>query len=313
MNQKKKKLLVGWFAAGMVLAGTCSSFAKEAEPYGASLESKNRESAPVAVDVTAVYGKTAKLGSFVPLKVSLYGQSETAFTGTLFISTLESNNDDGVEEYGYSYPVEVSFGETKTMELYVPLGQKSGKIYLTLKDKSNRTMGETSMDFDISREENRILVGVLEKDPGKLEWLDGVSLNYGMLTSKRIEIQGEDFPEDSRGLSMFDVLIVNDYDCRKFDNDQKEAVMDWVSDGGVLLVGTGRNAEKTLGILDEKLKITTREPETVWVGMGTEYAGDSPVETEVRLTYTEPVITGASEQMVTDGTPLLKMKNYGKG
>ncbi len=51
------------------------------------------------------------------------------------------------------------------MELYVPLGQKNGRIYLTLKDAKNRTMGETSMDFDVSKEESRLLAGVIENRP----------------------------------------------------------------------------------------------------------------------------------------------------
>lgn len=91
-------------------------------------------------------GRTARLGSFVPLKIRLYGQSESAFQGTLTVSTLESDNNGTAEPYEYSWSVEFACGD-KELELYVPLGQKNGRIYLTLKDAKNRTMGETSMDF----------------------------------------------------------------------------------------------------------------------------------------------------------------------
>ena len=314
MRNKKKHLLFGCLAALVLSAGVFPAFAQDRDSYSANMESDSQNSVPVAVDITAVYGRNAKLGSFVPIKVSLYGQTETAFSGTLSVSTLESDGDEGTEEYEYSYPVEVDPAETKTVKFYVPLGQKSGTIHLTLKDGKNKTMGETSMDFDVSKDESRLLAGVLENKAGSLSWIDGIGLNYGMLTTRVVEIPGEDFPEDSRGFSMFDVLLVNGYDCRTLNNAQKEAVLTWVENGGTLLVGTGRDRDKTLDILGEaENKVTLRDPEVLWVGMGTEYTKNGPGDSEVRVTYTEPVISGAEERMVTDGTPLLKTVNYGKG
>ena len=112
MNQTKKYLLFGCMAAVLVTAGSFPAFAGDSELYGVSLDQEEQAKAPVALDITAVYGKTARLGSFVPLKIRLYGQSESAFQGTLTVSTLESDNDDGTAEpYEYSwYRVEVATG-----------------------------------------------------------------------------------------------------------------------------------------------------------------------------------------------------------
>ena len=90
MNQTKKYLLFGCMAAVLVTAGSFPAFAGDSELYGVSLDQEEQAKAPVALDITAVYGKTARLGSFVPLKIRLYGQSESAFQGTLTVSTLES-------------------------------------------------------------------------------------------------------------------------------------------------------------------------------------------------------------------------------
>lgn len=314
MKHKKKHLLFGCLAALVLSAGAFPAYAQDQDGFSTNMESGSESSVPVAVDITAVYGRNAKLGSFVPIKVSLYGQTETPFSGTLSVYTLESDNDEGTEEYEYSYPVEVGPAESKTIEFYVPLGQKSGTIHLTLKDGKNRTMGETSMDFDVSKEDGRLLAGVLENKAGNLSWLDGIGLNYGMITTRVVEIPGEDIPEDSRGFSMFDVLFVNGYDCRTLNDSQKEAVLTWVENGGTLLVGTGKDRNKTLDILGEaSSKVTLKDPEILWVGMGTEYTKNGPGDSEVRVTYSEPVISGAKERMVTDGTPLLKTMQYGKG
>ena len=314
MKHRKKHLLFGCLAALILFAGAFPAYAKDRNDFSTNIDPDPSRTVPVAVDITAVYGRNARLGSFVPIKVSLCGQTELPFSGTLSVSTLESNNDEGTEEYEYSYQVEVGPAETKTMELYVPLGQKSGTIHLTLKDEKNRTMGETSMDFDVSKEDVRLFAGVLGKKEGSLSWLDGTGLNYGMITARVVEIPGDDFPEDSRGFSMFDVMFVNGYDCRMLKDSQKEAVLDWVKNGGTLLVDTGRDRDLTLDILGEaQEKVTLKDPEVRWVGMGTEYTKNRPGDSEVRVTYTEPVISGAEERMVADGTPLLKTLQYGKG
>lgn len=89
---------------------------------------------------------------------------------------------------------------------------------------------------------------------------------------------------------------------------QKEAVADWVSDGGTLILGTGKNGGKTLELLSEmQTDITLEDAKTVWIGMGTEYADQNPAESEVLLKLRRRRRFRRSERMVTDGTPLLKI------
>ena len=86
------------------------------------------------------------------------------------------------------------------------------------------------MDFDVSKDENRLFAGVLENKSGSLSWIDGIGLNYGMLTTRVVEIPGEDFGR-FQGFSMFNVLLINGYDCRTLNDVQKEAVLTWVENG----------------------------------------------------------------------------------
>ena len=102
MRNKKKQLLFGCLAALVLSAGAFPAFAQDQDSFSTNMESSSQNSVPVAVDITAVYGRNAKPGSFVPIKVSIYGQTEAPFSGTLTVSTLESDNDEGTEEYSYS-------------------------------------------------------------------------------------------------------------------------------------------------------------------------------------------------------------------
>lgn len=51
------------------------------------------------------------------------------------------------------------------------------------------------------------------------------------------------------GLSLFDVLVVNDYKLRDLSGTQTAAIMNWVQDGGVLILGTGDRVDDTLAAL----------------------------------------------------------------
>ena len=86
MNQTKKYLLFGCMAAVLVTADSFPAFAGDSELYGVSLDQEEQAKAPVALDITAVYGKTARLGSFVPLKIRLYGQPDKRTVFCIFLA-----------------------------------------------------------------------------------------------------------------------------------------------------------------------------------------------------------------------------------
>ena len=74
MRNKKKQLLFGCLAALVLSAGAFPAFAQDQDSFSTNMESGSQNSVPVALDITAVYGRNAKPGSFVPIKVSIYGR-----------------------------------------------------------------------------------------------------------------------------------------------------------------------------------------------------------------------------------------------
>ena len=68
MRNKKKQLLFGCLAALVLSAGAFPAFAQDQDSFSTNMESGSQNSVPVAVDITAVYGRNAKPGSFVPIR-----------------------------------------------------------------------------------------------------------------------------------------------------------------------------------------------------------------------------------------------------
>ena len=71
MRNKKKQLLFGCLAALVLSAGAFPAFAQDQDSFSTNMESSSQNSVPVAVDITAVYGRNAKPGSFPAHLLSL--------------------------------------------------------------------------------------------------------------------------------------------------------------------------------------------------------------------------------------------------
>ena len=135
-----------------------------------------KDGPPVSMEVSSIYGEIGKMGVHVPISVSLYGQSSESFSGVLAIQTLENGTGEDEEIYEYQYPVEVSTAETKTLELYVPIGQRSSKVHVMLKANNGTTLLTQTMNFDISSNTGRLLIGILSDRAEELRYFEGASL-----------------------------------------------------------------------------------------------------------------------------------------
>jgi len=288
--------------AAALLGSSFLAFADETEGPGVSME------------VSAVYGDAGKLGCHIPLNIKLYGQSEEPFSGSVRVRTMENGSDVSEEIYEYSYPVTVTMAETKDLEIYVPLGQRSNEIYVSLAAGTGNEIDRKTLAFDVSRDVGRLVIGGLSEEMEKIRFLDGVNLNYGLAGSLLLPMEEETFPKDARGLELLDLLVINHYETEKLSEGQREAILKWVEDGGVLLFGTGDMAYEVLAPFYSDfygLSIVGSRKESV--GFGVEYAKEEPGDSNLSMVCTDLWIPGGTEVMESDGQPLLTMVNRGKG
>ena len=59
-----------------------------------------------------------------------------------------------------------------------------------------------------------------------------------MVSSRVITMDEESFPSDERGLELFNVLVINDFNTEHLSEDQVSAIWKWIEKGGTLLIGT---------------------------------------------------------------------------
>ena len=269
---------------------------------------------PVSMEVSSIYGNIGKMGVHVPLSVRLYGQKEGQFTGILCVQTLENGAEEGEEIYEYQYPVEIGMAETKEMKLYVPLGQRSSETHVILKDTAGDEIVSKNIDFEISKDRGRLLIGAFTERFDEIEYLDGVSLDYGMVRSQLLELDEKICPDNEKGLELLDIIVINHFDTDSLSDRQLSAVKSWVEDGGTLLIGTGAKVYSTLGTMAEDL--VELPIEGIYyknINLGTEYAEKAPGDSDVNMAYADILIPDGDVVEESDGIPLLTMVKRGNG
>lgn len=275
-----------------------------------SLPSVPLENSSVAMDVTYGYDNTAKGGRYIPVTVSLNNTEETAFYGQLQVLSMESDYDI----YRYDYPVTVDGGAFEEKLLDIPLGNRIDQLFVNLVDSEGNQILHKRIKLNINSEIPELFVGVLSDTPEKLQYLNGVGVDYSRLRTRTFMLDEETFPSDEIRLNLVDVLLISNYRIRDLSERQSQALVEWVRSGGTMILGTGARVDDTLGrFAPELLDESYEEPEMRTVDMGQDYETEHPGDSDLEMVCADFSLSGANVIFSDDQLALLSTVSYGKG
>lgn len=257
---------------------------------------------PVTMEVSYGYDNSAKGGRYLPLDVTVGNNQEQPISATLQIMSMES---DGTL-YRYDYAVEAEPFSALPERYYVPLGTNADQLFLTLVDGDGNTIINKKVKLNVSRDVPEMFIGVLSDEPWELQYLNGVGVHYSTLRSRVFNLDEATFPDEEIGLSLLDVLVVNNYKLRSLSEKQTAAIMDWVHNGGVLILGTGERVDDTLGrFAPELLDDSYGTPSLRHINLGESFALDEPGEGMLAISCVDIPLHGGNVILASSGFPLL--------
>ena len=256
------------------------------------------------ITLSAEYGfdNMAKGGRYLPLTVTIGNHREAWLEGRLLVKSMES---DGTI-YQYEYDVLAEPLSELVSRYYIPLGTDAEQLFLTLTDADGSTILNKRLKLSVSRDVPDLFIGVLSDEPSKLQYLDGIGISYGTLRTRSFELSREDFPEEEIGLSLLDVLVVNNFKLRQLSEKQTAAIMDWVHNGGVLILGTGERVDDTLGrYAPELLDDSYDSAEIQSIDLGEGYTLETPEDGIMDIACVDIPLHGGNVILSSDGFPLV--------
>ena len=159
-------------------------------------------------------------------------------------------------------------------------------------------------------------IGILSDTPEKLSYFNHATIDYGILTTRTVQLEKDSFPINAKGLDQLDVIIISNYRIRDLGTEQSIALMNWVKAGGVMILGTGARANDTLGrfapeLLDEMFE----EPKVrkIHLDTGMEESEDRQKRDPVEMSSVAVQLHGGNILVSDANFPLLATVNKEKG
>ena len=176
----------------------------------------------------------------------------------------------------YSQDLYLSKHSTKTIDFYLPVGEKDSLV-LKVIDKSGKVIWSEILKLGKPQEPSNFMIksiqpknnldihtehiniGVLSDNFANLSYINLIPLSTrpeleriakNNSTTLISNLDGM-VPEDKYLLKTLSIIIINDYNTKNLTDSQLNALKGWVEDGGTLLVGTGENFQKTLNGLKD--------------------------------------------------------------
>lgn len=250
-----------------------------------------------SLSVSCGYGSYAKYGRDMGVLATITNHGKD-FVGDLWV--LIPNNGSGSQSTLFKKEFAIAEGETKKVELAVPVLFSTGKLNISIRDKAEKERASLDVRVNVQGNIETMYVGVLSDNYLDLSYLTDVQ-------TKTFYIKGEDFSENKKSLDMLDIIVINDFNTSVFNESQYEALKDFVREGGTLVIGTGATGIKTLeGFQDEFLTGTMEETKTVELKLG---SSSKKIEKEI-LTIT---LDNSINAYIEDDLVLMEKVNVGKG
>lgn len=142
----------------------------------------------------------------------------------------------------YENSISVAAGETKHISMPMYVNSYTGKLVVNLTDDKENIVAKKRIKVSfITQEDDSQIVAILTENKDVLGYWEEEN-------KKAVYISQKDMPEQEEGLEPLDFIIIDNFDTQTLNKKQYEALKDWVNKGGNLVIGTGVNVSRTLGV-----------------------------------------------------------------
>ncbi len=206
----------------------------------------HRDQSRFDVELSSGYGNSVEIGAYAPFYVEIANKGKD-FEGSVQMIIPGQNGSNIMYEKDISIPA----GSTKTVELVGMIERVTRQVNIRVADGRGNVIWSSLETCTTLADLRNVNVGVLSDDYSALGYMDQKSFTANKeMTTQIYELTKDTFPTDWHALEMLDVIVISDFSTDILSEAQLNALGLWVSDGGLLMVGTGSTSNKTLASLN---------------------------------------------------------------
>ncbi len=258
-------LIAPIFSARAMATQMTTKLVTEQNKNGLQLSESYKKENEIGTDIFSVntfigFEQQYIVGNTVPVSAIMVNNGED-FKGEFQIKVDYTvyNQNEG-KEYGIYYqPLELQKGAGKQINFSIPVGTIQKDFEVTLVDKKGKVVYKKYFSAK-PLDPATILVGVLSERPTDMSYISAIHFaeneDYTGDYTKTVFLGKETFPSEKASMNHFKVIVIDDFDTKELSQQQKDALLEWIEYGGVCVIGTGVNASKTLGGLQNIVSVS---------------------------------------------------------
>ncbi|MEK3994298.1 hypothetical protein MKY29_06035 [Psychrobacillus sp. FSL K6-2365] len=273
------------------------------------------------VKVTTGFNGKAKYGEGLPISLTVENKGD-AFSGDIVLDLAESYNLGNAQ----SIPFEIGAGETKTIQVgasglaedYMYQGNNVQMIHFfeggwekgkSITFKGNKTFKTSFQD------PATIYYLTLTESADRLKVLNQLKQPNQMNDEIIHVAQQSDFvlPEEAVAWEMADYIIIDEFVIADLTEQQQQALIDYVSYGGIMVVGASDNVAAELGSISGYLPLNLHTTtQSITAQQASALTANNLLSNDLKI-YDASLTSGSTPSIQLDGTLLAATKHVGSG
>ena len=195
------------------------------------------------------FAGTYRMEYWTPVRVSVEN------TGSDLEGSLEVPVSNGSgQTVVYETPVLLPNSSSKEYTIYVKMRELIRSLEIRLTDGKGKVVKTIKAENLNPVSMDHYFLGLVTDDEPSLGyWKERTEGNLLFADYQPVSFTSEDFPDRREVLDNFSVLIFNHIDTGAFRPEQTDALDAWIKGGGILIVGTGGNGNRTLAGLSDRI------------------------------------------------------------
>jgi len=200
----------------------------------------------VKIDMKVGFDKFYKIGCTTPVYFEIENKLRD-INGELQIEMPSQFGSITIYAMNVSLPKD----SIKKFVMNVPMNVFNTKLKVNLAEDKEIVSTKT-FRVDPGSNMETYAVGILSDDFDSVKYINKMTVkNANQFSTKNVKLDESNFPEDIDAIKTFNVIVINNYDTSKLSKLQYETLKRWVSEGGVLVIGTGPSQNKSLAIFKD--------------------------------------------------------------
>lgn len=272
-----------------------------------SANSISAQSPVITLDVRAGFAGYFRDSAWTPILVHVANDGDS-ISGRLVVRP-ETSGSGILNTYGT--PVTLPTGARQTAFLYITARSFATQVRVELLDDAGGVVAAQAADLRAIQPQDRLNLVVTDSPVGAVD-LTGV--HSGRYTGFQADMALSDLPA-RQALESVDLIMFADVDTGALSSTQRQALADWVTAGGQLIVTGGQNWQATAAGFTDLLPLTPDasrdenglQPLGDWLRSSADLSAATVISTGTLQPDAQVLVSAA------DGTPLLVRRAYGAG